>query len=246
MKKMPLDKLIFGHGISDIPNEMPERAQEEASIPSPEQYILLPGRAHGSYEYPDTLIAKGRSIQSKKWQEAQDALKAEGKFMPTIRQYADFLNLLKSGNAYDGKGHAIAKSELDSILKDIITVRDPWRAEWLDASFSKQGEQFYIKYHTFNSAGSLEQVTEPLQECLMQDKISGINLEDWLKKANEQGLPSPKAKQGRLYYWCPREGRVAGFDASSNGANLDCDWDPQTSNSALGVREGISAEGASR
>ena len=222
---------------------MVQEIQEKQSLGN---YLILEGRAHGSYEYPDTLIAKKRSMQSKKWQEAQDALKAEGKFMPTIRQYADFLNLLKSGNAYDGKGHAIAKSELDSILDEILELRNPYRAEHLDASFSKQGEQFYITYHKFNSAGKLEQVTEPLQERLMQDKIPGINLEDWLKKANEQGLPSPKAKQGRLYYWCPREGRVAGFDASSNGANLDCDWDPQTSNSALGVREGISAEGASR
>ena len=243
---MPLDKLIFGHRLSDPPSEMPERAQEEASIPSPEQYILLSGRAHGSYEYPDTLIAKKRSIQSKKWQEAQDALKAEGKFMPTIRQYADFLNLLKSGNAYDGKGHAIAKSELDSILDDIIKVRDPWRAEWLDASFNEQGEQFYITYHKFNSAGKLEQVTEPLQERLMQDKIPGINLEDWLKKANEQGLLSPKAKQGSLYYWCPKDGRVAGFVANSFRAGLDCGRNPRASGSALGVRAGISAEGASR
>jgi len=233
---MPLDKLIFGHGISDIPNEMPERAQEEASIPSPEQYILLPGRAHGSYEYPDTLIAKGRSIQSKKWQEAQDALKAEGKFMPTIRQYADFLNLLKSGNAYDGEGHAIAKSELDSILDDIIPVRDPWRAEWLDASFSEQGEQFYIKYHKFNSAGRLEQVQEPLQESLMQDKTPGIDLEDWLQNANEQGLPPPEAREGSLYYWYPKDGRVAGFVAFSGRADLDCDGGPQDSDSALGVR----------
>ena len=233
---MPLDKLIFGHRISDIPSEMPERAQEEASIPSPEQYILLPGRVHGTYEYPDTLIAKKRSMQSKKWQEAQDALHAEGKFMPTIRQYADFLNLLKSGNAYDGKGHAIAKSESDSILDDIITVRDPWRAEHLDASFSKQGEQFYIKYHTFNSAGRLEQVTEPLQESLMQDKTPGINLEDWLKKANEQGLLSQRIKRGSLYYWYPRDGRVAGFSANSDRAVLSCYGSLQDSDSTLGVR----------
>ncbi|MBS3083085.1 hypothetical protein J4454_04040, partial [Candidatus Pacearchaeota archaeon] len=80
---------------------MVQEIQEKQSLGN---YLILEGRAHGSYEYPDTLIAKKRSMQSKKWQEAQDALKAEGKFMPTIRQYADFLNLLKSGNAYDGKG----------------------------------------------------------------------------------------------------------------------------------------------
>ncbi|HIH18259.1 MAG TPA: hypothetical protein HA282_01670 [Nanoarchaeota archaeon] len=219
---------------------MVQEIQEKQSLGN---YLILEGRAHGSYEYPDTLIAKKRSMQSKKWQEAQDALKAEGKFMPTIRQYADFLNLLKSGNAYDGKGHAIAKSELDSILDEILELRNPYRAEHLDASFSKQGEQFYITYHKFNSAGSLEQVQEPLQECLMQDKTPGIDLEDWFKKANEQGLPSPKTKKGSLYYWCPREGRVAGFDAYSGRAILNCDRDPLASYSALGVREGISVAG---
>src|SRR3990167_9083270 len=212
---------------------MVQEIQEKQSLGN---YLILEGRAHGSYEYPDTLIAKERSMQSNKWQEAQDDIKAEGKFMPTIRQYADFLNLLKSGNAYDGKGHAIAKSELDSILDEILELRNPYRVEHLDASFSKQGEQFYIKYHTFNSAGRLEQVTEPLQESLMQDKTPGIDLEDWLQNANEQGLPPPEAREGSLYYWYPKDGRVAGFVAFSGRADLDCDGGPQDSDSALGVR----------
>ena len=208
-----------------------------------EDYVILEGRTHGSYEYPDILVAKQRSLQGKNWHKAQEALEAEGRFMPTIRQYVDFLTLLKSGKAYDGAGKKINNQELDSILDDILTVRNPWRAEWLDASFSKQGQEFYISYHRLNQ-GKLEQVTEPLQECLMQDKTPGIDIESWLQNANEQGLPSQSTKQEKLYFLHPREGRVAGFGADSVRASLDCDGYPRGSGSALGVRECVSAEGA--
>ena len=157
--------------------------------------------------------------------------------MPTIRQYVDFLSDLRSSKKLStGDGKELNTQRRVSILDEILELRNPYRAEHLDASFSKQGEQFYIKYHTFNSAGRLEQVTEPLQESLMQDKTPGIDLEDWLQNANEQGLPPPEAREGSLYYWYPKDGRVAGFVAFSGRADLDCDGGPQDSDSALGVR----------
>ena len=234
----------FKEGVEEIFSPKIKSSAEEHN---PKDYILLEGRAHGSYEYPDILIAQERGLQNKNWDQAQEALHTEWKFMPTIRQYVDFLSDLRSGKKlYTGDGKKLAQQKRASILDDIIKVRDPWRAEWFDAFFSKQGEQFYIAYHKFNSAGKLEQVQEPLQECLMQDKTPGIDLEDWLQNANEQGLPSPKINQGSLYYWTPRDGRVAGFGAVSDRAGLDCDWGPLGSDSALGVRAGISAEGAKK
>jgi len=220
---------------------MVQEIQEKQSLGN---YLILEGRAHGSYEYPDILVAAGRTHQRETWYRLWDSLHAEGKFMPTIRQYVDFLSDLRSSKKLStGDGKELNTQRRVSILDEILELRNPYRAEHLDASFSKQGEQFYITYHKFNSAGSLEQVQEPLQECLMQDKTPGIDLEDWFKKANEQGLPSPKTKKGSLYYWCPREGRVAGFDAYSGRAILNCDRDPLASYSALGVREGISVAG---
>ena len=249
---MPITKRFFGRKLSEISSEMPKEVQTSVmqapqNVENPESYILLPARAHGSYEYPNILVAKQGSLQGKNWHEAQEALKAEGKFMPTIRQYVDFLNILKSGVAYDGTGALMQKQELNSILDDILKVRSPWRTEWLDASFSKQGEQLYITYHKFNQ-GKLEQVTEPepLQACLMKDKTPGISLDNWLQSSPEQGLPSSDTKEGSLYYWHPRENHVARFGADSDGAGLDCVRGPRGSSSALGVRECVSAEGATR
>ena len=249
---MPITKRFFGKTLSEISSELPPEKKEPvsesivSSIQNPESYITLPARKHGSYEYPEIFVAKERTLQGKNWYEAQEALSAENKFMPTIKQYVDFLSLLKSGKAYDGNGAFVSKQELDSILDDILTVRNPWRAEWLDAQFSKQGQRLYISYHKFKQ-GKLEQVTESLQEYhLMQDKLPGISLDDWLQNATEQGLPSSRTKKGSLYFWHPRENHVAGFVADSNGASLYCYGDPRVSDSALGVRECVSAEGASR
>ena len=38
-----------------------------------------------------------------------------------------------------------------------------------------------------------------------------------------------------MLFWFPRRGSVAWFLADSDGAVLDCDWDPASSNSVLGV-----------
>ncbi len=65
--------------------------------------------------------------QGKNWKDSHSALNQEGAFMPTIRQFVDFLNLLRSGKAYDGRGKLVDKSKLDGILDEIYTVRDPWR-----------------------------------------------------------------------------------------------------------------------
>ena len=204
-----------------------------------QMYLILEGRKHGTYEYPDILVSKKRSLQGKNWHELHTELQNAGDLMLTIRQYVDFLNLLHSGKAFDGAGRLASKQELDHILDDIVTARFPWQAEWLDAQFVKQGKIFnkslYISYHRIKNDGTFEKVTEPLEECLMSDKTPGIDLSDWLARATSQGLPPPDTGDGDQYYWHPRDGTVAGFVASAGRASLSCNWLPRSSNSALGV-----------
>ncbi|MBI2507429.1 hypothetical protein HYV89_00575 [Candidatus Woesearchaeota archaeon] len=201
------------------------------------EYLILPGRKHGSYEYPDLLVSAKRSHNGEKWNQAHESLKQENSFMLTLRQYVDFLNLLKSGKAYDGNGKGIDKTRLDGILDDIATVRSPWRAEWLDAKFSSKGivkKSYSIAYHKITLNGDLEEVTEPLDDCLLSDKQ--INLEDWLRKATPHGLPAPDTSNGSLYYWPPANRKVARFWSYSGWAGLVCGRDPGGSDSSLGVR----------
>ena len=64
-----------------------------------------------------------------------------------------------------------------------------------------------------------------------------ISLDDYLNNNHTfQGLPNKNIKDGELYYWNPVSGSVAGFDANSGGASLDCDRYPSSSNDSLGVR----------
>mgnify|MGYP001610769040 CR=1 FL=1 len=203
--------------------------------------ILLEGRSHNIYSYPDILVSQERQYQGKDWNEAQELLHKEQEFMLTPRQFIDLITLLKSGNAYDGTGTKLHQPQINTILDDLLMVRAPWRSEWLDAQFKIEKKSKTITYHTITPQG-LQQVTEPLEDGLMKDKIPGIDLEDWLQRATPQGLPPKNVKEGSLYYWHPGNGTVAGFDAFSVRADFDCNWSPRGSYSAHGVRSIIRGE----
>jgi hypothetical protein len=214
------------------PEIKPSAIVTPADIQNPESYLILQGNTHGNYSYPDLLVSMDKYHHNKTWYKTQEDLHNERAFMLTIRQFIDFINLLKSGKANNGKGKQVDKADLDKILDEIITVRRPWRAEWLDAKFSKQG----ITYHNIKNDGTLEEVTEPLEDCLRKDKTPGIDLDSWLNSANNQGLPTNKTKNGSLCYWHPKEGYVAGCGAESDRVDLGWIGDPVFSDSALGVR----------
>lgn len=206
-----------------------------SSIDEAEKYIRLEGRKIGSYDRPDLLISMDKYHPSKNWDEAHEELKKEDGFMLNMRDFADFLNLLRSGKAYDGKGDKIDKARLNEILNDITEVRTPWRAEWIDHLYADKGKTTSVTYHIADN-GSLKEVTEPLEDCLRDDRTPGIDLEDWLDDANNQGLPPKKVKKGGLYYWHPRNGAVARFGSNSDRAGLLCCRDRQYSDADLRVR----------
>jgi hypothetical protein len=211
-----------------------------ATIQNPNDYILLEGRQHGvssfpNYSYPDICVAMDKSYHGKKWNECHEELSKDSSFMLSIRQYIDFINLLRSGKVYNAAGKQVEKQKLDSILDEILTARNPWRAEWLDARFLNKQKQQYITYGRFSQSGGIKEVTEELDgDTLMEDKQ--ISLEDWLENPTRQGLPREDVKPGSLYYWHQRVNSVARFFADAVGAGLDCYGVPRGSDSALGVR----------
>jgi len=216
-----------------------------ANITGKDQYIILEGRQHGNYSYPDILVAMDRTHQNTNWSQAWDALRNEDAFMLTIRQYVDFLNVLKSGKAYDGNGTQIPDSRLTELFNDITQIKSPWRREWLDAKFKNVSagrtlgvipkNELHISYHVLDNGGQRE-TSEKLDDCLMGDKTPGISMNYWLANATDQGLPQKNNDSGQLYYWHPRNGRVARFGASSGRAGLNCGGDPDDRYASLGVR----------
>jgi hypothetical protein len=116
--------------------------------------------------------------------------------------------------------------------KGKIRFRGPWRGEWLANTFGKNN----TSYHVINpSCRNLEYVTRDLDpDTLMEDRR--ISMLDWAKNPTSNGLPRKGIEKGKLTYCYPRKGAVARFLASSDGAGLGCNGDPEYSYSGLGVR----------
>ncbi len=249
-----------------------DEGEKHAIIPAefiPEDFVLLQGRSHGSYSYPDLLVnlyklglnksvetaakSLGYSITNTakekngrdyigdiNWEQALKLNLSLGGRTLSPRQYVDFLGLLKSGNAVDGNGRKIPKKKLTELFSEIVEVREPYRAEWLDADFKYlTGKLWIYSSHTLDGNGKLiPNYREKLESCLMEDATPGIDFDYWLKNATKQGLPPKNNSSGDLYYWCPDKDNnsVARFVADSDGAGLYCDGNPTFTDSSLGVR----------
>ena len=200
-------------------------------------WILLPESSQ--YSYPDTLVSRTVQHKGMNWTQAHEALAASGNYMLGLRQFVDFLADLQAGNLYDGAGKHLSKAESLHIFNQITEVRDPWRAEWLDADFKLVNGVLRMNYGHRIKAGKLVPLhSEPLDACLMKTRTPGISLEDWLSMATRQGMPPEDVQPGELYYWkpLPDNNSVAGFSAGAGGAVLVCGWFPLGSSAALGVR----------
>ena len=156
---------------------------------------------------PNIYFANQRTHLGKNWDEAHELLKSEGLRMPTLTEFRQTLKYLKNSST----------SEHQEFYKEITEVRDPWRANWIDAYFEKRNDGIYIL--TGNKTKS-----EKLEDCLMQDKTPGINIENWVEGINvtSHGIPNSNIENGNLYYWKPQNGKVARFVASSVWAYLGC------------------------
>ncbi len=196
-------------------------------------FIRFPERTKGSYQYPTLGVGIELSHLDRSWDYSNDILPKEDSFMLPENIWVDFANLIRSDKKiYNCAGKRIPVEVIRALRSNIFDLKNLYRAEWINNKFGK-GTTTYPK---FNSAGKLEFVTEPLEDCLMEDRVQGISLDDWLKNPTPQGFPRKDVKKGDLYYQYPRDGRVARFFANSVRAVLNCYGNPQGSVPELGVR----------
>ena len=218
-----------------------------STLSNPENYILLSEKTYGAYSYPDLLVAMNKTHLGKNWHDCHAELAKEDAFMLTIRQFVDFLNLIKSGSAYDGNGRKIDAPRLNDIYNEITEKRGPWRSEWLDADFKVIDKNIVglrgklvmnYEHRIVNGKLTPQRSQEALENYLAKDKQPGIDFNEWLTSATYQGLPPVNIKNGDLWYWQPGRDNnsVAGFSAGSDGAVLNCDRYLSNTNFSLGVR----------
>ena len=190
-----------------------------------EDYIMLPQH--------DLYVAKQASHHGNNWYQVHESLHKEKARMLTIKEFVDFLELLRTGNIKNGLEQKLPEQEIQEIYKKITEKVSPYRAEWLDADFKVINNELYINYSHRTINNQLKsQNSEKLENCIMKDCYVD------LFSANKQGLPTKKSEKKDFYYWFPKRDNnsVARFGAGSVRADLICDWDPQDSGAGLGVR----------
>ena len=167
-------------------------------------------------------VAKERTLNGKNWYGAHEELHKQGLQMLTIPEFIGFIKYLKK--EYQNR------KEAKQILDEILTVRNPWRAEWLDASFKVINEKLHINYNHRTINGELKPGnSEPLEDCLMENKTPGIDLDYWLNNPTKQGLPRKDTPKGKIWYWNPEDKNVAWFYTCYNVVVFECTNDSDRS-----------------
>ncbi len=218
------------------PRETPPARNEGLNL---KDYIILEGRSHGKYSYPDLLVSMEKEHYSLYWEAARVALDHEDSFMLTIRQYVDFLSLLKSGDVYYGTGKQMGSIQVDNLLDRILLDGPQREAEWLDAKFEYHKRGLMIVYHKIGKSKGLVEVATNLPKKLIEpptDKGLEINLEDWLGCTNPYGLPEFTVPVGDVGYYPADKGRVTMFASRQEFPCLNCWARPSVSRSFIGAR----------
>ena len=173
----------------------------------------------------DLHFTEERILLDKNWQTTKDTLKDQEMAMPTPFQFRAFLKHLR-----DSKEH-------QELYEDITEIRDPYRAEWLNARFNEREDGMYIISEDALIKGKYKDQEIKLDNCLMQDGYTSrcISLDEYLNSTTPHGLPPANIPNGNLNYWYPGDKSVAVFGSVSVLADLCCDRNPDLSSSALGV-----------
>ncbi len=171
------------------------------------------------------------------WKEALRINLTMGNSTLRPREGIDFLLLLKDGieeriTVYNGARQPVPKEKLNEIYDEIVGVRNPYRAEWLDADYKTiSGELWIYSSHVLQGT-----TLEPRIKEKLLPHLTGKAVKVNLLKFNEQGMPTESGSD--IHYWMPDKDNnsVAWFRADSGRADLSCGRVPSGSHESLGVR----------
>ncbi|MEK6974566.1 MAG: hypothetical protein AABW41_05005 [Nanoarchaeota archaeon] len=209
---------------------------------NPIDYIQIPDT--------NTVIERYQSQSNNKlnWKDTHFRLADNSLFMPTPYLMTKHLvNVVNAqggiANLYDAQGKVIPANEVQEIYQYLTKDGHGggvWT--WLDAKFEKTTASFQKGFdletnHRLILIGSdkelhtdISQLVNPVEEDCFVDL-----------DFNAQGMPKKKSanqnySQGQnIYFYQPRESRVARFNAYSGRARLDCDRNPDYADAGLGV-----------
>ena len=222
-----------------------------STLENPRDYIQIQGikGIHGNPVGISKFEVQG--MNGKNYEDTHKAVFQSGKglYIPTpaifMQHFKNIVDTYQNNQTiFDASGNPISKGEHEEIyrhlttnFKDIYGNNQQGAWTWLNAGFV-QGTGFNnLDLETIigiNADGTFKTRKEPLLPCLNEDAYAEIIF-------NAQGIATAKSRkqkynQGKnIYFWKPRNGRVARFYADSDRVDLNCDGYPEYSNSSLGV-----------
>ena len=204
---------------------------------NPHDYIWVPEK--------NIAVAKRQAYDGFSLEQAIKSVNADNlRLLHIDEMMQHYLNARDAANGkrvlQDLGGNTLSRTEATELWNYLSSIdRKPFGNKpfwtWLDALFKEtpQGMEMHTQY-LMNGEIKSRLITK-------LDSYAGNN--DWveLSSLNNQGLPINNSStnsyvQGQnFYFWRPKNGKVAGFGASSGGAVLYCDWVPSVVDSRLGV-----------
>ena len=184
-------------------------------------------------------FALTRTEDGLSWKETLQTILPADYNMPNNFRVLAQIAQLKSGNPiyYADDRSKVDKRVTDSVLDEMLSVRNPYRGFHTDAYFTEEKGILVLQSNHRIVDGNIQHTYQDNldPDTLMEDRLHGIDLEDLLQNSTPQGLARKNIKKGSLYFWHPRPDSVSWFDAYSGRAGLYCVGDSGDSNVRLGV-----------
>ncbi len=210
---------------------------------NPREYIQL--GINGIHGAPAVISAyELQGSNNKNYEENHKFVLNQGLYMPTPRLFMNYFKQVleaqrgKRNLAY-ADGSQVPDSEVEEMYAHLTTNHknqfgrsDVGAWTWLNARF-KTGCLETVT--GIDSSGNLTRTSSRLESCLNEDVLATLDI-------NGQGLSTIKAHKNKykarenIFFYKPRDGRVARFGANSDGARLGCgSGDPDDRDDGLGV-----------
>jgi len=178
-------------------------------------------------------IAKERKKLGKDWVNVHLELNSQRFHMPTIKQFIDFLKLLRSGEVCDLVGQRLSIDEITDIYGKITKRRTPIEDIWLDARFytvNYRAKRLIIdEEHRGKAQIDLRHLTHlrfisPLESWALGKCIKKESCYiDLLNSKNPHGLPTVKNESDQFRLWPPKKEHTAVFRAGEE-VGLYCSY----------------------
>jgi len=233
--------------INPTPNQpQPLAVKVQANI-NLDDYVQI--GINGLYGKP-VVISKFeiKDANNKNYEDTHKFVLKQGVYIPTPQIFmTHFQNVVKAfkerknkngSKLLDGKGNIISGNDLEDLYKHLTKDHiatyggqaGAWT--WLNAGFKNGNLETVMGV---NSKGLTKNIV-PLDAYLKEDAYVNFDFNSQgLAKANSKCANQAYSQGENIYFWQPREGAVAWFNAGSDRAILSCSWYPTGSDSSLGV-----------